>query len=276
MNKPTPEARRPEPATLPWIELERNGPVPLQAQIVRWVESLIVSGQLAPSDRLPSEAVIVMQLGVSRVTVRLAFDELVARGLIARSHGRGSFVAASVVRHDLLSEQGFFDIVLAQAAKPKARLLTFEPEVPPASVARLFGLGGGQKAMRFERIYTSAGKPVVFATGWLTPDASGLTHKDIESRSTAALHVDVLGKPVVSSTTSISARLVTAAVARRLAIRARGAVLVLVRSRFDANGGLREYLRFLVDPSAYEFTLSDEVRAQSVTVTRAVTGREMG
>ena len=269
MNKPRQETRRSEPATLPWIELERNGPVPLQAQIVRWTESLILSRQLGPGDRLPPEAIFVMRLGVSRVTVRLAFDELVARGLVARSHGRGSFVAAFVVRHDLLSEQGFFDVVLAQAAKPKARLLTFEPEVPPGSIARLFGLGGGQRAMRFERLYTSAGKPVVFATGWLTPDAIGLASKDIESRSTAALHVDVLKKPVVTSTTSISAELVTAAVARRLSIRPRGAVLVLVRSRFDVKGGLREFVRFLVDPSAYEFTLSDEVRARSVMVTRA-------
>jgi GntR family transcriptional regulator len=270
MDRTTLEAPRSQAVSLPWIDLERNGPVPLQAQIVRWVESLIVSHQLAPADRLPAEAVFVMRLGVSRVTVRLAFDELVARGLVSRSHGRGSFVAASVVRHDLLSEQGFFDIVLAQAPKAKAQLLAFHPEVPPPPIAHLFALGDGEEAMHFERLYSSAGKPVVFATGWLTPDAVRLTPKDIEARSTAALHVDVLRKPIVRATTSISAELVSAAVARRLLIRPRSAVLVLVRSRFDAKGALREYLRFLVDPSAYEFTITDDGRTQAVTVLRAV------
>lgn len=144
---------------LAWIVPERNSPVPLQTQIARWLEQLIVSGSLAAGDRLPAEASLVERLGVSRVTVRLAMDDLVSRGLITRSHGKGSFVSPAMVRHDILSDQGFFDILLAKAVKPQVRLLAFEPAVPPAEVAELFKLAPGQKAMKLDRLSLSAGGP---------------------------------------------------------------------------------------------------------------------
>jgi GntR family transcriptional regulator len=259
--------------TMPWIRLERDGPHPLQAQIVRWIESMIVSGALAPRARLPSEATLVERLGVSRVTVRLAFDDLVARGLVSRSHGRGSFVAASLVQHDLRSDQAFFDIILAQATKPEAQLLAFEPAVPPDAVAGMFGLSDGRPAMRFMRLYLAARRPVALASGWLTPDATALSWADVEARSTAALHADVLRHPVATTTMSITAEMASGTVARQLEMKSRSPVLILIRSRFDSQQRLREYLRFIVDPKSYEFTLSFGDLAIPEAVLRAVAAR---
>ena len=84
----------PQISPLPWIKPERNSPVSLQTQIAQWLEQLIGSGRLGPGEQLPSEAALVERLGVSRVTVRLAIDDLVARDLITRSHGKGSFVSS--------------------------------------------------------------------------------------------------------------------------------------------------------------------------------------
>jgi DNA-binding GntR family transcriptional regulator len=257
--------------SLPWIRPERNSPVSLQVQIARWLEQLIVSGRLAPGDRLPSEAVLVERLGVSRVTLRLAIDDLVARGFISRAQGKGSFVSSSpVVRHDLLSEQGVFDIVLASAPKPEGRLLSFAPVVPPVRIARLFAMGSGERLMRLDRLMLSAGRPVVFAENWLTPDASGLSPSDIEGMSTATVHNVLLRHPIASSTNAIGAELAGAIVARRLGISPRSAVLVLTRTRFDLQGRVREHNRFTVDPSAYEFTFSAKGDLPAATVVRAV------
>lgn len=246
------------PRALPWIKPERNSPVPMQTQIARWLEQLIVSGRLAAGDRLPAESVLVERLGVSRVTLRLATDDLVARGLITRSHGKGSFVSSAAVQHDILSRQGFFDTVLAKAPRPEVRLLAFEPAVPPARVANLFGLGPGEKAARIDRLYLSAGRPVMLGTNWLTPDAVTLRRDDIEGMSTAAVHSVLLRHPIASSTHTIGAELAGAAVAQRLAINARSAVLVLTRTRLDAQRRVREHNRHVIDPSTYEFTFSAE------------------
>jgi GntR family transcriptional regulator len=245
-----------QPKPIAWIKPERNSPVPMQAQIARWLESLIVAGQLGPGDRLPAEAMLVERLGVSRVTVRLAVDDLVSRGLVSRSHGKGSFVSSRVVRHDLRADQSFFDIVLAKATKPEARLLEFTTRVPPANVATVLGLARGEKAVSIDRLFLSAGRPVVFAANWLAPDAAILSRADVEVRSTASLHGEILNHPITAATISIGAELAGSAAARLLGIRPRSAVLVLTRSRFDAHGKAREHNRFTIDPSAYEFTFS--------------------
>ena len=246
------------PRALPWIRPERDSPVPMQTQIARWLEELIVSGRLAAGDRLPAESMLVERLGVSRVTLRLAMDDLVARGLITRSHGKGSFVSSAVVQHDILSRQGFFDTVLAKASRPEVRLLAFEPGVPPAQVAALFVLGPAEKAVRLDRLYLSAGRPVMLGTSWLAPDAATLLRADIEGMSTAAMHSVLLRHPIASSTHTIGAELAGSTVAQRLGVNPRSAVLVLTRTRFDAKGRAREHNRHVIDPSAYEFTFSAE------------------
>jgi DNA-binding GntR family transcriptional regulator len=246
------------PRALPWIKPERNSPVPMQTQIARWLEELIVSGRFAAGDRLPAESRLVERLGVSRVTLRLAMDDLVARGLITRSHGKGSFVSSAVVQHDILSRHGFFDTVLAKAARPEVRLLAFEPVIPPVRVAALFALKSGEKTVRLDRLYLSAGRPVMVGTCWLTPDAATLSRADIEGMSTAAVHSVLLRHPIASSTHTIGAELAGSAVAQRLGINPRSAVLVLTRTRFDAQGRAREHNRHVIDPSAYEFTFSAE------------------
>jgi DNA-binding GntR family transcriptional regulator len=162
------------------------------------------------------------------------------------------------VQHDLRSEHGFFDLLFAKASRPEARLLGFGPGIPPPKVAALFDLASGEKAVSIERLFLSAGRPVVFAAGWLTPDAAMLSREHVEARSTEALHGEIMHHPITATTTSISAELAGSTVAKRLGVRLRSAVLVLVRSRYDAQNRLREYSRFSIDPSSYEFTLSTD------------------
>ena len=247
---------RGECKALTWIKPDRDSPVSMQSQIVTWLESSIAGGQLGAGERLPAEAVLVERLGVSRVTVRLAFDELVARGLVTRAHGKGSFVASRLVRHDPTSKHGFFDIVLAKADKPEARLLVFEPQVPPPEIGSQFGLADGQPTMRMSRLYLSDGRPLAVSTSWLPPEAIGVPRETIERQSTATMHAELLRRPIVSTTLSISAAIAGSVTARLLSIGRRDAVLVLSRSRYDERGCLRDASRFTADPSRHELTFS--------------------
>lgn len=54
----------------------------------------ILAGDWSPGSKLPTEAQLARQTGMSLTTVRRAFDELVQQGLVERRQGAGSFVQA--------------------------------------------------------------------------------------------------------------------------------------------------------------------------------------
>jgi GntR family transcriptional repressor for pyruvate dehydrogenase complex len=61
-------------------------------EVAARLEKLIVVGDLAPGDRLPSERELALNLNVSRASLRQAMHELEAKHLIERRPGRGTTV----------------------------------------------------------------------------------------------------------------------------------------------------------------------------------------
>jgi GntR family transcriptional regulator / MocR family aminotransferase len=78
------------PRTL--IEIDRNSAEPLYRQVRRAIEHGIASGVFDIHHRLPSSRELAIDLAVSRNTINLAYQELIAEGFV-RSHERsGMFV----------------------------------------------------------------------------------------------------------------------------------------------------------------------------------------
>lgn len=69
------------------------GPTPLYLQLRRILEDKILSQEFKESERLPTEAQLSGQFGVSRATVLRALEGLLRVGLIYSERGRGTFVA---------------------------------------------------------------------------------------------------------------------------------------------------------------------------------------
>lgn len=66
--------------------------VSLFAQVQASLRTEILENRLAPGAKLPSEAELEKNFGVSRITVRQALSALHAEGLIEKVNGKGSFV----------------------------------------------------------------------------------------------------------------------------------------------------------------------------------------
>ena len=67
-----------------------NSIIPMYKQVLNILNEKISNGELKPGDKLPSEADLMHQFGVSRITIRGAISELVEDGRLARSQGIGS------------------------------------------------------------------------------------------------------------------------------------------------------------------------------------------
>lgn len=73
--------------------MKKNPSTPsTSAQIFSFLKEHIASGEWAPGSKLPSEASLCSQLGVSRVSVRAAINQLIGLGLVESLQGKGTFV----------------------------------------------------------------------------------------------------------------------------------------------------------------------------------------
>jgi DNA-binding FadR family transcriptional regulator len=72
--------------------LDRGAARGLAHELVERLKGRMLSGELAPGDRLPTESTLVEEFGVSRTVVREAVSRLQAAGLVETFQGRGSFV----------------------------------------------------------------------------------------------------------------------------------------------------------------------------------------
>jgi GntR family transcriptional regulator len=124
------------------IRLSQATGVPYYRQIVDQVAALVRSGQLPPQTRLPSYRELAPQLLVSLITVRRAYADLEAAGLIVLRQGQGAFVAEEIEtssRRQALAEAR----ALIEDAFARAEQLGLRGEALRATVARLIDREAG-------------------------------------------------------------------------------------------------------------------------------------
>jgi GntR family transcriptional regulator len=235
--------------------LSRSSPEPLYRQLESHLENEIRGSMLKPGDRLESEALLTQRFQVSRVTLRQAVAELVRKQLLVRKQGKGTFVAAPAVRHDLRRSHGLLGSLFSQAQGASARLLRYELQVPPAEIAASLGLGQDRPALRLDRLYLIDGRPVALAQAWLIPEVGTLARATAKLMSTEDMMRRV-GIVIASSEVTMRAETAGTAVGRALNISPRAPVLVLRRWARGDDGAVKEAGRVWFCSDAYEFVCS--------------------
>jgi GntR family transcriptional regulator/MocR family aminotransferase len=81
---------------LPIAGVDRRSRVPLYRQVYDSYREAIVERRLKPGQRLPSTRALATELGISRLPVLVAFEQLLAEGYCESHTGSGTFVASSL------------------------------------------------------------------------------------------------------------------------------------------------------------------------------------
>ena len=117
------------------IVISNASPDPIYDQIVRQVRAQILSGELAEGAPLPSIRKLALDLQISVITSKRAYDELEREGFIDTVTGKGTFVAAQ--NPEFLREKRMKAVEdkLGEAVA-EARLL----RVPPAQLHQMLDL----------------------------------------------------------------------------------------------------------------------------------------
>lgn len=74
------------------LHIVPGGELPIYRQIMRQITDAIAGGRLQPGDKLPSQRDLAVELVISPLTVKKAYDELEREGVIETRRGRGTFV----------------------------------------------------------------------------------------------------------------------------------------------------------------------------------------
>ena len=109
------------------IAVDRAAKKPLYRQLYEGYRDAIVEGRLRAGQRLPSTRTLAGELGVSRIPVLNAFEQLLAEGYFESQVGAGTFVARSLPGE----ASGPAAAAAGTAARPGRRIVARKPGVPP-------------------------------------------------------------------------------------------------------------------------------------------------
>ncbi|MHA7277174.1 GntR family transcriptional regulator [Arthrobacter sp. Hz1] len=144
--------------------IDRRNAAPLYVQLEQAILTYIHERNLAPGDKLPTEAEIAQTYEVSRQTIRQALSRLVADGQVERIQGLGSFVGKPRPSHQSLLTS-FTQNMKSQGYDPKRLLLESAIVDSPPVIQSVTGSKGSCQFVR--RLLLADGNPIGLAETWL-------------------------------------------------------------------------------------------------------------
>ena len=233
------------------------GKQPLYDQMVEMLRDKIYN-ELQPGDALPSERELTQRYGVSRTTVRLAFNELERMGLIVRKHGKGTFVAERKNEiTDLSGTYSFTEQMRELGRVPKTTILEFEEVEATKNIAAHLGLRIGERAISMKRLRAADGIPMMVEYTWVPSSVMpGLTRADLERRSLYGLMEDAYHIKIHVANEEFCASVAERADAELLGIKEGAPVLNLERTTFIDRNVIVEYTLSIARADQFRYKVS--------------------
>lgn len=237
--------RRPTPAA------------PLFAQLRDRLRAHILNGGLASGSKLPSEAELEAEHGVSRITVRQALAELHAAGLIEKVNGKGSFVKRPEPPHGLGPLTGFYEVMRRRGHQALGKVSPVRAVRAGAKVAAglRLPLHASVRAITIMRMVD--GQPFARHTAWGSASLiARLASEDLQTNDLITIAQDRLGYRMDHSDMLVSAENAGAGLAKALDIEPGAAVLRLEIASFDAHGLPLLFSEFLARGDRFSYPVT--------------------
>jgi GntR family transcriptional regulator len=197
--------------------------------------------ELGPGAMLPGERELSVRFGVSRATVRKALEELMARRVVERRHGAGTFVRRPAVAQPLMATS-FGDDMRRRGLTPSSRLLWSDVVVADTDLATHLEMAGGEAVLRVCRVRLADDEPMTLETLHVPAGrVPGLRGEDLEG---TASYYDILairfGRRVRSGTQSVAPVVLGPEEADLLGVEPGAPALRFVRTSRDQHGEVVE------------------------------------
>jgi GntR family transcriptional regulator len=138
---------------------------------------------LRTGDAIPSERQLGVDLGVSRLTVRAALDDLVREGYLIRRRGAGTFVNEPKVAKGL-TISSFSDDMRERGMSPGSRTIDLSIVAAGARLGRILHVSPSEPVIAVKRLRLADGEPMASELLHVRQSLGpGLTARDLEENS---------------------------------------------------------------------------------------------
>ena len=224
-----------------------------QRQVRASLEELIVG--LSPGELLPVERDLARDLGVARMTLRRAVDQLVAEHRLIRRQGSGTFVAAPQVTQRPTATSFTADM-RDRGLRPGGH--TLFARVSPAGMMRagLLAVPPHAHVLHVRRLRTADDEPMAVEDLHVPCEvAPGLTGQDLEDGSFYELLSVRYGTPIVAGTQTVEPCLTSAEEAELLGVEAGAPAFLFERTSRVADGRIAEFVRSIYRGDRYRIVV---------------------
>ena len=225
---------------------------PRYQQLKDLIIDRIASGELRPSDRVPSEHELVEAMNVSRMTANRALRELHDEGYVDRIAGRGTYVSDFRSQSHLVAVQNIADEIVRRGHSHSCRVLRQSRQRARGEVAKALDVEQGTDVFHLLLVHAENGAPVqVEDRHILASFAPECLEQDFATTTPSAYLTSVA--PLQEAEQVVRASMPNPAVRKFLAMDEGEPALVIVR-RTWSNGQPVTFGRFHHPGSRYELT----------------------
>ena len=219
--------------------------------VKNYIVEKIRNGAWVEGHRIPSEAELMKQFGLSRMTVHRALRELTAEQALTRVQGVGTFIAASKYQSTLVEIRNIADEIRSRGHLHSAEVLVLREEKAGETGPR-FGVTSGSKLFHSVIVHREDGVPVQLEDRFVNPAVAPDYLAQDFARSTPNEYLMRVA-PLERVEYTIEAAVPDAGARRLLAMRSTEACLVLYRKTWS-QGAVASSARLVHPGSRYRFT----------------------
>jgi GntR family histidine utilization transcriptional repressor len=217
------------------------------ARVKQFLKDGLARGRWAPGALMPSEAELVAQFSVSRMTVNRALRELQTEGLVERVQGLGTFAAQLHRVSSTLTIRDIHEEITDRGHRHEARVHLVRQERAPAALAARLGLASGAPVFHTLIVHLENGVPLQCEDRYVNPSCAP-DYLKVDFTQTTPTHYLLEVAPLWEAQYCIEANGPTPEEAKLLGIKRTDPCLIVVRR--TESRGVPITLARLVHPGA--------------------------
>jgi GntR family histidine utilization transcriptional repressor len=222
-------------------------PAPPYARVKQFLKDELARGRWPSGALMPSDAELVAQFGVSRMTVTRALRELQSEGLVDRVQGVGTFAAHLYRVSSTLTLRDLHEEITARGHRHHAEVHVAERVRAPAELAQRLGLAAGATVFHTVIVHFENDMALQCEDRYVNP-ACAPDYLAVDFTQITPTHYLLKVAPLWEAQYSIEASAPSELEARLLGIRRDEPCLVVVRR--TVNRGVPITLARLVHPGS--------------------------